>query len=240
MNMFKLNAFKNTDQSQLDPPKSKAELTRAQILGTALGLFREKGFDSTTMRDIAAACGMAVGTAYHHFDSKEAIVAAYYEAVQLEHSSLVIEFNQKKHNLKQKLEQAFFSKLEIVQHDQKLLGVIMRYIGDAEHPLSIFGAHTSHLRQAGTDVFKVALADEKLPEHLNELAPTAFWALQMGMLLYFLHDQSGGEKTKKLVTAALELALQLLKLTAQPLIQPLVTPVLRKILSLLKAHALLM
>ncbi len=88
-------------------------------------------------------------------------------------------------------------------------------------------------------IFAVVLEDEKLPEHLGELAPTAFWALQMGMLLYFLHDQSGGEKTKKLTAAALELALQLLKLTAQPLVQPLVKPILRKILSLLKSHALL-
>ena len=86
MNMFNLNEFKNSNSSQAAQPKSKAELTRAQILSTALGLFREKGFDTTTMRDIASACGMAVGTAYHHFDSKEAIVAAYYEAVQLEHS----------------------------------------------------------------------------------------------------------------------------------------------------------
>jgi AcrR family transcriptional regulator len=239
MNMFKLNTLKNTNSSHTDQPKSKAKITRAQILNVALGLFREKGFDPTTMRDIALACSMAVGTAYHHFDSKEAIVAAYYEAVQLEHSAVVTEFNQKKRGLKQKLEQAFFSKLEIVQHDQKLLGVIMRYIGDAKHPLSIFGQHTSHLRQAGTDIFTVVLKDEKLPEHLNELAPTAFWALQMGMLLYFLHDQSGGEKTKKLVSGALDLTLQLLKLSSQPLIQPLAKPVFQKVSALLRNHELI-
>ncbi len=239
MNMFNLNEFKNSNSSQAAQPKSKAELTRAQILSTALGLFREKGFDTTTMRDIASACSMAVGTAYHHFDSKEAIVAAYYEAVQLEHSVAVATYNQEKHNLKQKLEQAFFSKLEIVQHDQKLLGVIMRYVGDAEHPLSIFGQRTSHLRQAGTAIFAVVLEDEKLPEHLGELAPTAFWALQMGMLLYFLHDQSGGEQTKKLVSGALDLTLQLLKLSRQPLIQPLARPVFQKISALLRNHGLI-
>jgi AcrR family transcriptional regulator len=239
MNMFKLNAFKNSNSSQAEQPKSKAEITRAQILGTALGLFREKGFDTTTMRDIASACGMAVGTAYHHFESKEAIVAAYYEAVQLKHSLAVAIYNQEKHSLKQKLEQAFFSKLEIVQHDQKLLGVIMRYVGDSEHPLSIFGQRTRHLRQAGTDIFMVVLKDEKLSEHLDELAPTAFWTLQMGMLLYFLHDQSNGEKTKKLVSGALDLTLQLLKLSSQPLIQPFARPVFQKVSALLRKHELI-
>jgi AcrR family transcriptional regulator len=233
MNMFNLNPFNNAIKNT-----SKAEQTKQRILATALELFRSKGFDPTTMRDIAAACDMAVGTAYHHFDSKEAIVAAYYEEVQAEHTAQVAAFLQQKHTLKQKLEQVFFSKLEIVQHDQKLLGVLMRYVGESQHPLSIFGAGTAHLRQAGTDAFRLALEGEKLPEEVSELAPVAFWALQMGSLLYFLHDTSGGEQTKKLVSSALELALQLLKLTSQPLVQPLVKPVLKKVHVLLKSHGL--
>jgi hypothetical protein len=85
----------------------------------------------------------------------------------------------------------------------------------------------------------VALEAEPLPDDLRELAPTAFWALHMGMLLYFLHDSSGGVKTKKLVSSALELALQLLKLTAQPLVQPLLKPVLKKVSGLLREHDLM-
>jgi AcrR family transcriptional regulator len=231
MNMFNLNPFKTA---------TKAEQTKRRILETALDLFRDKGFDPTTMRDIAAACEMAVGTAYHHFDSKEAIVAAYYEEVQAEHSARVAAFLQQKHSLKQKLERVFLTKLEIVSNDQKLLSVIMRYVGDSMHPLSIFGAGTAHLRQAGVDAFRLALEGEKLPEEMSELAPVAFWALQMGMLLYFLHDSSKGEQTKKLVSSALELALQLLKLTSQPLVQPLVRPVIKKVQVLLKSHGLLM
>lgn len=229
--MFKLNTF-----SDSNTPLSKAEQTKGRILETALLLFRQKGFDQTTMRDIATACDIAVGTAYHHFDSKEAIVGAYYESVQAQHTKVVREFLQGKHNLKTRLEQVFFSKLELVQYDQKLLGVIMRYIGESEHPLSIFGAQTAHLRQAGTKVFKQALQGEKLPEEVEQLAPVAFWALHMGMLLYFLHDKSGGEQSRKLVSSALELALQLLKLASQPLVQPLVKPVLKKVYNLLSVH----
>jgi AcrR family transcriptional regulator len=232
--MFDLNAFEKPEGKL-----SKAEATKARILETALLLFREKGFDNTTMRDIASACDMAVGTAYHHFDSKDSIVAAYYELVQAKHSADVFEFNKSKHTLKARLEHAFNSKLEIVQNDQKLLGVIMRYVGESAHPLSIFGPGTAHLRQAGTNAFRKALEAEPLPEDLRELAPTAFWALHMGMLLYFLHDSSGGVKTKKLVSSALDLALQLLKLTSQPLVQPLLKPVLKKVSGVLREHDLM-
>jgi AcrR family transcriptional regulator len=234
--MFDLNTFKISSEGGATPTKS--DLTRLKILETALTLFREKGFDATTMRDIATACDMAVGTAYHHFESKEAIVSAYYEWVQREHLRRVTEYNTSKHTLKQRLEQAFHSKLEIVGGDQKLLGVIMRYVGDGEHPLSIFGAQTKALRDQGLQTFQVALGDETLPADLRELMPTVLWALHMGMLLYFLHDKTSGERTKKLISSALELALQLIGMVGKPLVQPLLKPVFKKVRTLLKTYDL--
>jgi AcrR family transcriptional regulator len=235
--MFNMNAFKN--QIASDTPPSKSDLTKAKILEEALKLFREKGFDATTMRDIATTCDMAVGTAYHHFESKEAIVSAYYNWVQLEHLRQVSEYNQSKHSLKQRLEQAFQSKLEIVAGDQKLLGVIMRYIGESEHPLSIFGAKTKNLRDEGLQIFKIALADEAMPADLRELAPMIFWTLHMGMLLYFLHDTTQGERTSKLGKSTLELILQVFGMIGSPLVQPLVKPVLGKVKKLLKTYDLM-
>ena len=38
------------------------------------GLFAEKGFKNTTVRDIADAAGILSGSLYHHFDSKESMV----------------------------------------------------------------------------------------------------------------------------------------------------------------------
>jgi AcrR family transcriptional regulator len=234
--MFDLNAFKIQAG---DTPLSKSDLTRARILETALRLFREKGFDATTMRDIATACDMAVGTAYHHFESKEAIVGAYYDFVQREHLRRVTEFNTKKHTLKQRLEQAFTSKLEIVGGDQKLLSVIMRFIGEADHPLSIFGAATQRLRDEGTQTFTVALGDEALPADLRDLTPTLLWTLHMGMLLYFLHDKTGGERTRKLSNSALDLVLQLFNLVRLPIVQPMLKPVFKKVRTLLETHDLM-
>ncbi|MCW2795456.1 TetR/AcrR family transcriptional regulator [Nocardioides sp.] len=47
---------------------------RAELLSIAAGLFAEKGFKNTTVRDIADASGILSGSLYHHFDSKESIV----------------------------------------------------------------------------------------------------------------------------------------------------------------------
>src|ERR1700676_4060533 len=56
----------------------KAGETRNRILSTALSLFRERGFDETSMREIAGAAGVAIGAAYYYFESKEALVMAFY------------------------------------------------------------------------------------------------------------------------------------------------------------------
>jgi AcrR family transcriptional regulator len=44
---------------------------RAELLALAAGLFAERGYKNTTVRDIADAAGILSGSLYHHFDSKE-------------------------------------------------------------------------------------------------------------------------------------------------------------------------
>jgi AcrR family transcriptional regulator len=54
--------------------RSEAPTRRQQLLDIAGGLFAERGFKNTTVRDIADAAGILSGSLYHHFDSKESIV----------------------------------------------------------------------------------------------------------------------------------------------------------------------
>lgn len=49
----------------------KGQATRTRISRAALTLFVEKGVTETTVRDIAAAAGVAEGTLYRHFASKD-------------------------------------------------------------------------------------------------------------------------------------------------------------------------
>ena len=51
---------------------------RALIVGAAR-LFRRKGFDATSTRDIAAAAGMQSGSPFYHFRSKQALLFAVME-----------------------------------------------------------------------------------------------------------------------------------------------------------------
>jgi AcrR family transcriptional regulator len=55
------------------------KLTRQRILDAAVNLFRTRGFEPTTTRDIADSADIATGTLFNYFATKEAIVACLAE-----------------------------------------------------------------------------------------------------------------------------------------------------------------
>lgn len=52
---------------------------RREVLDTAARLFHERGYQGTSMDEIADAVGLTKGSLYHHFDSKTDILTAIYE-----------------------------------------------------------------------------------------------------------------------------------------------------------------
>ncbi len=214
----------------------KAEQTRQTIFQAALELFREQGFDRTTMQEIAIRAGVVKSAAYYYFASKDAIIAAYYETVQTQQERLCAEAFASAKKLQPRLKIAMHSKLDLAKDDRNLLGVVFRYTGEPQHPLSCLGRGTQEIRRRATNIFRDALVEEKLPPDLRELLPIALWAMQMGLMVMFLYDESPGQRrTRKLADGALDLTLKLLGLAKLPVLKP----VRKKILELLKDAALL-
>src|SRR6201996_7247952 len=145
-----------------DPATGKGEQTRGQIFASALQLFRERGFDSTTMKEIAEHAMVVKSAAYYYFPSKEAIVQAYYETGQAEQERLCEEVFAKTSKLKTRIAVALYSKIDLAKNDRNLLGVVFRYTGEPEHPLSCLGRGTADIRRRSTQVFRNAIAAEKL------------------------------------------------------------------------------
>lgn len=57
----------------------KGARTRERILDTAERLFAEKGYEGTTLRDVAAAAGLRIPSLYNHFAGKASLYAAVLE-----------------------------------------------------------------------------------------------------------------------------------------------------------------
>jgi AcrR family transcriptional regulator len=224
------------DAARAVPRRAASEETRRQILETALDLFRERGLDETTMRDIAARAGLSLGAAYYYFTSKEAIVGAYYDYVQAEHLARARDAFAHARTLRERLRAALHTKIDIVQDDRRLLRALFRYGGEPDHPLSWFGPATRDQRLCSIAVFEEALAAERLPDDVREAAPMLVWTLHMGVLLYFLYDGSPGHRrTRKLIDAAVDFTVDVKRLATSALLRPL----RRRVMNILRDAGLL-
>jgi AcrR family transcriptional regulator len=65
--------LKDSIRTHSNNPKLVAE-RRGSIVQSALRLFLRKGYQGTTMRELAEACGMAYGALYHYISSKADIL----------------------------------------------------------------------------------------------------------------------------------------------------------------------
>lgn len=183
------------------PVTSKGEATRQHILDAALAAFRDRGFANTTMRDIAKAAGMSLGAAYHYFDSKDAIVAAYYEWMQQEHERRFASAAEGA-TVAAKIKSILGTKLDLLRSDRKILVALLATLADPDHRLSLFGRGTSALRDRSVEMFRVAFDGAGLPEELERLAGYAAWMAHLGVMIYFVHDDSKAQARTHLLANA--------------------------------------
>lgn len=224
------------DTARAVPQRADSEETRRHILATALALFRDRGFEETTIRDIASAANLSLGAAYYYFNSKEAIVGAYYDYIQQEHAARAREAFARVGTLTDRLRAALHTKIDIMQHDRRLLRALFRYGGEPDHPLTWFGPASRDQRRGSVAVFEEALAGEKLPDDVRGAAPTLLWTLHMGILLYFLYDSSPGQRrTRRLIDASVDFTVDVKRLATSALLRPL----RRRVIAILRDAGLL-
>ena len=65
------------------------ESARGKLLQTAAHLFRSKGYERTTVRDLASAVGIQSGSIFHHFKSKDEILRSVMEETILYNTALM-------------------------------------------------------------------------------------------------------------------------------------------------------
>lgn len=201
----------------------KSDETRSRILEAALSVFRARGFEKATMRDIATEAGVAVGAAYYYFDSKDALVMAFYERAQGEMNPAIEAALDKAKTLEERLRLIITAKFDYFEPNRKLLGALSAHV-DPEHPLSPFSAQTAAIRNEDVASFERAVKDSnvKLPASVAPYLGRLLWMYQMGLILFWVYDRSPNqERTKLLYDKTLTMLLVTLKIAGFPLLRPL-------------------
>ena len=192
----------------------KKETTKKKILEVSLKLFRKQGFARTTMRDIARQAGIALGTTYNYFPTKEHLALYFFESAL----DRVMERYRKEEPTDGPLEEKLFLlvalELEQVAPYEEFLNVIVTHAvvpGSRLHPTS---AESLRLRDRYLD-FVAGIIDRagglRAFGH-DELVLRAFWVYHLGILMFWINDRSPKkEDTHVLLDKSLRFALDALR-----------------------------
>lgn len=214
---------KSPTPSEKKPTGTKSEETRTRILEAALRVFRERGFERATMREIAPEAKVALGAAYYYFESKEAIVMAFYERSQDRMKSDIEEILSASDTLESRLRGIITEKFDHFAPNRKLLGALSAHV-DPEHPLSPFSRETAAIRDQDISFFERAVTESKvkLPPNILPYLPRLLWLYQMGLMLFWVYDRSKDQaKTKFLFDKTLKMLIITLRIAGIPLLRPL-------------------
>ena len=201
----------------------KSEVTRSKILAAALTLFREKGFDAATMREIAARAGIATGLAYYYFPAKEDMVAAFYEQANNELQPLLEAVHQEHKEFEKRLCAIVEAKLAYFAPHRKFLGALMGIAADPQHRSSPFATETAAIRQLDFGHFERLLKETGLTvsRDIESLLPRLLWFYQMGLILFWIYDTSENQaKSKTLAVKSAHIVTLLVKASALPFMRP--------------------
>ena len=163
------------------------EATRQKILESAHELFQTTGYDATTTRDIARAAGIATGTLFNYFATKEAIVVGLVVEA-LTRSTRVARTAQH-----ESLEEALFAN---VAAGMRLLKPFRRYLSplleSALSPL-IESRRNDPAQSLRTDHLETVLElarSHQMESALTSVALQMYWSLYLGVLSYWTNDKS--------------------------------------------------
>lgn len=212
---------------------SRGEETRQRILDAALELFRERGYEETTMRAIAEKAGVALGNAYYYFRSKEHLIQGFYARTHDEHRALAAEPLANEKDLKKRLLGVMRAKLESAAPYHRFAGILFKSAADPNSPLNPFSEESRAVRADSTRLFArvVEGTSVKVPADLVAELPELLWLYQMGILLFWIHDPSPrAERTERLLVHTVDLVARLITVASHPILRP----VRKRIVLLLK------
>ena len=208
----------------------KGDQTRKLILDTALEMFRERGYEQTTMRAIAEKAGVSLGNAYYYFRSKEYLIQAFYQVTHDHHVALALPALEKDDTLKTRLLTVVRLKIETLKPYHQFAGVLFKTAADPQSPLNPFADEANPVRQASIELFEKVVEGSKarIPKDLRAELPYLLWVYHMGIILFWIHDPSPNHRrTYRLIDHTVDLLDKLIHLASNPFMRPLRKQALR-------------
>jgi AcrR family transcriptional regulator len=182
------------------PPGQTAQgaAARDRLYATAITLIAERGYEETTLRDIAKEAGVSVGLLYRYFPSKQSVILALYDELSAEYARRAAQMHPGR--WRDRFVFALKTSLLVLEpHRTALRALTPVLVGDPVD--GVFAASTAFSRLRVQRAFEdaVAGATDAPKQPLAEALGRLLYLIHLAVLLWWLLDKSA----KQRATAAL-------------------------------------
>lgn len=202
--------------------------TRDRLVDTALRLFREDGYQATTMRRIATEAGVSLGNAYYYFASKDDLVHELYLVVQRDHRELARPRLRRGATLTENLRTVLHAGIDVMAPYREFGSSFLTVALPPSSRSSPFSAESTDARQQAIALMREAVTSSRgRPSGaLLDRLPTLLWLAYLGITLHWVTDSSPDQaRTRQLIDGVTPILSRLVGLARLPVGRRLVADV---------------
>jgi AcrR family transcriptional regulator len=201
---------------------TRAEQTRSAIVEAALRLFRERGYDASTMRAIASTAGVSTGNAYYYFSSKEDLIQEFYLRNHAEHDAACRDLLDGDKEFTARLRGTVRSLIDVLNPYHAFAATFYKNAAEPTSPLSPFSKESSAARDASIALYREVVdgSSARIDRELRAELPELLWLYSLGVVLFWVYDTSPGQaRTYRLIDATVPLVDRLMSLARVPVLR---------------------
>ena len=172
---------------------AEGDATRARLYDTAVRLIGERGYEATTLRDVAKRSGVSAGLLYRYFPSKRSVVLALYD--QLSDTFARDATDMAPGKWRDRFLYALETSLRSLgPHRVTLRALVPVMVGDVEEGLFAQSTAFSRLRVQAIFERAVAGATDAPAPKLADALGRLLYLVHLGVILWWLLDKSPGQR----------------------------------------------
>jgi AcrR family transcriptional regulator len=184
-------------------PTAQGAAARQRLYDIAIRLMAERGYQATTLRDVAKEAGVSVGLLYRYFPNKRAVIIALYDELSVEYARVAQAMPRGK--WRDRFLFALNTSLQVLEpHRVALRALIPVLVGDPDEGVFAESAEFSRVRVQGAFEAAVTGSSDAPPATVAAALGRLLYLAHLGVLLWWLLDKSPQQRA----TSALVLLTQ--------------------------------
>ena len=158
--------------------------TKRKIFETSMKLFAEKGYDATSIEEITANVGVAKGTLYYHFSSKEEIFGFLIEeGVKLLKNSIEIK-TEKLENALDKIRAIVLIEIKVLVKYEEFMTIVLREIWGSGERSNLCKKHVFEYIQMIEEIVEEGINKKEIIDGDKNVIASGIFGFTCSSLIY--------------------------------------------------------